>query len=138
MDCQHFNIKHRMMQFVTVFYYFFIPCPYSFMRYCIPPLYPLNHLTRQNWGKYFAPMHRSDTIYCDRKNPFHCSKSCRQDGSIRTYAGKAKLDETENLQRKIYQSKKCLFVIRWYKDIKKGHKISEEFVQWLNHIRKRK
>lgn len=128
---------------------------------CIASLY---HLLKHrlaikvcsNCNKYFVPLRRSDAIYCDRTSPFNSSKTCKEDGSQRTFEEKLKMDDTEKLRRSIYQTLQMRVrrnpdndtyrdyfekwkkdVSRWKKEIKKGLKTSEEFVQWLN-LSKRK
>ena len=109
-----------------------------------------------NCGKYFVPLRRSDAIYCDRISPFRRSKTCKEDGSQRTFEEKIKLNEAEKLRRSIYQAKQMRVrrnpdilsyrenfdkwktdAARWKKDIKKGHRTSEEFIQWLNDCKRK-
>ena len=92
-----------------------------------------------NCGKYFVPLRRSDAIYCDRISPFRRSKTCKEDGSQRTFEEKIKLNEAEKLRRSIYQAKQMRVrrnpdilsyrenfdkwktdAARWKKDIKKA------------------
>lgn len=61
-----------------------------------------------NCGKYFVPLRRSDTIYCDRSSPFNLSRTCKEDGSHRTFEGKLKTDSAEKLRRSTYEAKKML------------------------------
>ena len=103
-----------------------------------------------NCGKYFAPLRRSDAIYCDRLSPFRRSKTCKEDGSQRTFEEKIKLNGAEKLRRSIYLTKQMrirrnpdvlsyresfekwkIDAARWKKDLKKGRRTSEEFIQWL-------
>ena len=108
-----------------------------------------------NCGKYFVPLRRSDTIYCDRSSPYNPSRTCKEDGSHRTFEGKLKADGAEKLRRSIYQAKKMRIrrnpdnksyqedfekwkadVARWRGEIKKGLKTSEEFMVWLKESKK--
>ncbi|WP_139905479.1 DUF6076 domain-containing protein [Clostridium thermarum] len=128
---------------------------------CIATLYHLIKLKTTikictNCGKYFVPLHRSDAVYCDRTSPFNPAKTCKEDGSQRTFEEKLKMDDAEKLRRSIYQtlqmrvrrnpedeSHKDYFekwkkdVTRWKKDIKSGKKTTEEFVQWLKWSKKK-
>ncbi len=52
----------------------------------------------KNCGKYFVAYYRSDTVYCDRVSPFNSSRTCKQDGPLRTYELSVKSDV---LQKKI-------------------------------------
>jgi hypothetical protein len=128
---------------------------------CIATLYHLAMLKSPikicaNCGKYFVPLRRSDAVYCDRTSPFNSAKTCKEDGSQRTFEGKLKMDDVEKLRRSIYQTlqmrvrrnpededHKDYFekwkkdVTQWKKDIKKGKKTTEEFVRWLNWSKKR-
>lgn len=128
---------------------------------CIATLYHLVMLKSPikicaNCGKYFVPLRRSDAVYCDRTSPFNSAKTCKEDGSQRTFEEKLKMDDVEKLRRSIYQTlqmrvrrnpededHKDYFekwkkdVTKWKKDIKKGKKTTEEFVRWLNWSKKR-
>ena len=109
-----------------------------------------------NCGKYFVPLRRSDAIYCDRISPFRRFKTCKEDGSQRTFEEKVKLNDAEKLRRSIYQAKQMRVrrnpdilsykenfenwktdAARWKKDIKKGRRTSEEFIQWLNDCKRK-
>lgn len=128
---------------------------------CISTLYHLIKLKTPikicaNCSKYFVPLRRSDAIYCDRISPFNPTKTCKEDGSQRTFEEKLKMDDAEKLRRSIYQTlqmrvrrkpededHKDYFekwkkdVSKWKKEIKKGSKTSEEFVQWLLRSKKK-
>lgn len=128
---------------------------------CMATLYHLLKLKMtikkcNNCGKYFIPLRRSDAIYCDRRSPFNPSKTCKEDGSQRTFEGKLKFDDVEKLRRSIYQSKQMRVirnpdittykenfdkwkrdVNKWKANIKNGLNTTEEFVQWLNESKKR-
>lgn len=128
---------------------------------CVASLY---HILKQNLvikkcnncNKYFVPLLRSDAIYCDRLSPHNPHKTCKEDGSQRTFENKLKMDDAEKLRRKIYQAKQMRVirnpdiafykenfetwktdVTRWKTEIKNGQRTSEEFIQWLNESNKR-
>ena len=136
-----------------------ITCVYtcdSIEDVCMGTLYHLLKLNLvikkcNNCNKYFIPLLRSDAIYCDRISPFNASKTCKEDGSHRTFEGKLKMDDAESLRRQIYLAKRMRIrrnpditsykenfekwqveVKQWKVDIKKCIKTSEEFIQWLN------
>jgi hypothetical protein len=109
-----------------------------------------------NCGKYFIPLRRSDAIYCDRISPHNPSKTCKDDGSQRTFEEKLKMDAAEKLRRSVYQVMQMRVrrnpdveiykenfekwksdVAKWKTGIKRGHKTSEDFIQWLNDSKKR-
>jgi hypothetical protein len=122
---------------------------------CIASLYHLIKLKTPikicaNCGKYFVPLRRSDAIYCDRISPFNTSKTCKEDGSQRTFEEKLKMNEAEKLRRSVYQTLQMRIrrnpddeyhkeyfenwkkdVNKWKNDIKKGKKTTEEFIEWL-------
>ncbi len=128
---------------------------------CIAAIYHFLQLgltikTCSNCGKYFVPLRRSDAIYCNRVSPFRRSKTCKEDGSQRTFEEKLKLNDVEKLRRSIYQAKQMRVrrnpdilsykdafdkwktdVALWKKDIKKGRRTSEEFIQWLNDSKRK-
>ena len=103
-----------------------------------------------NCGKYFVPLRRSDAVYCDRLSPFRPYRTCKEDGSQRTFEEKLKNNKIEMFRRAIYQAKLMRVrrnpeiasykenfekwkadVARWKRDIKKGRRTSDEFAQWL-------
>lgn len=109
-----------------------------------------------NCGKYFIPLRRSDAIYCDRISPYNPSKTCKDDGSQRTFEEKLKMDDAEKLRRSVYQVMQMRVrrnpdveiykenfeqwksdVAKWKTGIKKGTKTSEDFIKWLNDSKKR-
>lgn len=109
-----------------------------------------------NCGKYFIPLRRSDAIYCDRISPYNPSKTCKDDGSQRTFEEKLKMDDAEKLRRSVYQVMQMRvrrnpdieiykenfeqwksYVAKWKAGIKKGTKTSEDFIKWLNDSKKR-
>jgi hypothetical protein len=109
-----------------------------------------------NCGKYFIPLRRSDAIYCDRISPYNPSKTCKDDGSQRTFEEKLKMDAAEKLRRSVYQVMQMRVrrnpdveiykenfekwksdVAKWKTGIKRGNKTSEDFIQWLNDSKKR-
>jgi hypothetical protein len=104
-----------------------------------------------NCGKYFIPLHRSDALYCDRISPFNSAKTCKEDGSQRTFEAKLKLNEAEKLRRNIYQIKQMrvrrnpdilfykddfekwkIAVSDWKAAVKRGDQSMLDFIQWLN------
>ncbi|EYE89102.1 hypothetical protein Q428_04655 [Fervidicella metallireducens AeB] len=123
---------------------------------CIASLYHLIKLKTPikicaNCGKYFVALRRSDAIYCDRISPFNAAKTCKEDGSQRTFEEKLKMNEAEKLRRSVYQTLQMRIrrnpddeyhkeyfenwkkeVDKWKNDIKKGKKTTEEFIEWLN------
>jgi hypothetical protein len=141
-----------------------ITCVYtcdSIEDICMATLYHLLKLGLvikkcNNCGKYFIPLRRSDAVYCDRPSPYNPSKTCKEDGSHRTFEEKLKMDDAESLRRQIYLAKRMRIrrnpditaykesfdkwnteVSKWKEEIKKGHKTSEEFIQWLNESKKK-
>lgn len=109
-----------------------------------------------NCGKYFIPLRRSDAIYCDRISPYNPSKTCKDDGSQRTFEEKLKMDDAEKLRRSVYQVMQMRVrrnpdieiykenfeqwksdVAKWKAGIKKGTITSEDFIKWLNDSKKK-
>lgn len=103
-----------------------------------------------NCGKWFIPLGRSDTLYCDRPSPQDSSRSCKEYGTGRLWYDKLKQNESASLWRKISQTKQKmasryrdipgyaeqyeLFKVeskRWKSDVKNGIKTEEEFIEWL-------
>ena len=104
-----------------------------------------------NCGKYFVPLRRSDAIYCDRSSPYNTARTCKEDGSQRTFEEKLKMDDAEKLRRSIYLTMQMrvrrnpdipLYKAKfdawkteadhWKKEVKQGTKSSKEFILWLN------
>ena len=109
-----------------------------------------------NCEKYFIPLRRSDAIYCDRISPYNPSKTCKDDGSQRTFEEKLKMDDAEKLRRSVYQVMQMRVrrnpdvenykenfeqwksdVAKWKAGIKKGNRTSEDFINWLNDSKRR-
>ena len=104
-----------------------------------------------NCGKYFIPLKRSDTLYCDRPSPQDSAKTCKRYGSERQYQANLKNDEVENRYRQTYMKLQMLvkrnptiesYQIKfdeyktlskqWKLDVKNGIKSKEEFLKWIN------
>ena len=105
----------------------------------------------KNCGKYFVAFYRSDTLYCDRMSPFNSSRTCKEDGRLRTYKATVSSDE---LKRKIRNatSARRMRVWRdpdneelkrafelwleelkaWKKQYKEGAVSSDQFLVWLS------
>ncbi|MDD3199349.1 MAG: DUF6076 domain-containing protein [Eubacteriales bacterium] len=110
-----------------------------------------------NCGKWFVPLGRSDTLYCDRPSPQDSNRSCKEYGTERLWYDKLKQNESASLWRKISQTKQKmasrysdipayteqyeLFKIeskQWKSDVKNGIKTEEEFIGWLKSQKEKK
>lgn len=110
-----------------------------------------------NCGKYFIPLNRSDTIYCDNLAPQDKTKTCKKYGAEKQYQENLKNNEAMGLYRKIYMSKQMLakrnpdikdyadsFEIfktqskQWKVGIKDNTKTEEEYVEWLKAVKEKK
>ncbi len=110
-----------------------------------------------NCGNYFIPFNRVDAIYCDRTSPQDTSKTCKEAGALYAYRKKLKNDEASGLYRAIYMQKQMLLrrnpdIIQykndfesfkthskqWKSDIKNGVKSEEEYINWLESIKRNK
>lgn len=108
-----------------------------------------------NCNKYFIPMFRSDTIYCDNISPQDTSKTCKEYGSINTYQENLKTNEAMGLYRKIYMQKQMATKRNpdkpeylqdfenfkkeskeWKAKVKNEEKTEAEYIQWLKSLRK--
>ncbi len=110
-----------------------------------------------NCGKYFVPVNRSDTVYCDRNAPQDQTKTCKEYGARQAWQKTLRESEVAGLCRKIYMAKQMLAkrnpneaayleAFEWFKaeskkwkaDCKSGAKTEEEFIVWLHEARERK
>lgn len=108
-------------------------------------------------GKYFVPLNRSDTLYCDRPSPNDPCKSCKEYASQKLWYDRLKSDEVAKLARNIYSSKQMLvrrnpdivgyrkmfdyFKMerkKWETLVKSGKKSKEEYISWLNEMKAKK
>lgn len=108
-------------------------------------------------GKYFVPLNRSDTLYCDRVSPADPKRTCKEYGSQKLWYDRVKNDEATRLSRNIYSAKQMLvrrnpdiqgykemfefFKIerkKWERLVKAGEKTREEYIAWLIEMKSRK
>lgn len=108
-------------------------------------------------GKYFVPLNRSDTLYCDRVSPIDPKRTCKEYGSQKLWYDKLKNDEVAKLARNIYSAKQMLVrrnpdIVgykkmfeyfkterkKWEVLVKSGEKSKEEYVSWLNEMKVKK
>ena len=151
-----------MLQKNSPFFYFNYEC-FSIDEYMTASFLELienNYLILkcQNCGKYFVAYNRTNTLYCDRVSPQNASKNCKQYGKEIKWLERTK-DETDwySFYRKVYQtfqkkairnpkhkeSKKAFDDFRtkaneWKIALKEGTKTEDDFMKWLQEIRKRK
>lgn len=107
-----------------------------------------------NCQKYFAPLNRSDTIYCSNLSPQDNRKTCKEYGAIKTYQENLKNDEAKGLYRQIYMQKQMrskrypdipsyLYDFNefkrqakeWKTDIKQGNVTQIDYINWLRHVK---
>lgn len=108
-------------------------------------------------GKYFVPLNRSDTLYCDRISPADPKRTCKEYGSQKLWYDRMKNDEVAKLARNIYSAKQMLvrrnpdilgykkmfdyFKIekkKWETWVKSGEKSRVEYISWLNEMKAKK
>lgn len=106
---------------------------------------------------FFIPEKRSDEIYCNNPSPQDVRKTCKQYGSEKLWYERLKSNETAKLSRNIYSAKRMLAVRnpdieaytkmfeyfkaerkKWESDLKNGTKTKEEYICWLNEMKKKK
>ena len=110
-----------------------------------------------NCGKYFVPIYRSDTIYCNNLSPQDNKKTCKQYGAMKSYQNNLKTNEAMGLYRKIYMSKQMLSrrnpdikeyadsfekykeqSKQWKLEVKAGAKTEAEYIEWLKSVKEKK
>lgn len=110
-----------------------------------------------NCGRFFIPISRSDEIYCNNPSPQDKSRTCKQYGTERLWYDRLKGDEAAKLSRNIYMAKQMLVKRnpdisaykemfeyfkaerkKWEKAVKDGEKTREEYINWLNIMKKKK
>lgn len=108
-------------------------------------------------GKYFVPLNRSDTLYCDRISPADPTRTCKEYGSQKLWYDRLKSDEVAKLSRNVYSAKQMLVKRnpdilgykkmfeyfkterkRWEKLVKSGVKSKDEYISWLNEMKAKK
>lgn len=111
----------------------------------------------ENCGRFFVPEKRSDEIYCSSPSPQDIGRTCKQYGSEKLWYERLKSNETAKLSRNIYSAKRMLAVRnpdieayakmfeyfkaerkKWESDLKNGTKTKEEYICWLNEMKKKK
>jgi len=111
--------------------------------------------TCENCGKYFIPFLRSDTLYCDRISPQDENKTCKEYGSQEAWKKSLENNEALNTCRKLYmqiqmaakRNKEISKYVKafenfkiqskqWKDDVKRGRKTEQEFITWLNEIKR--
>ena len=104
-----------------------------------------------NCGRYFIPLNRSDTIYCDRPAPQNPEKTCKRYGGEKQYQFNLKNDEMANRYRQTYMKLQMLvkrnpdlidhknkfeefktLSKQWKLDVKNGVKSKEDYLKWIN------
>lgn len=110
-----------------------------------------------NCNCFFIPLSRSDEIYCNNPSPQDSAKTCKQYGSERLWYERLKEDEAAKLSRNVYAAKSMLARRnpdieayakmrdyfraerkKWESDLKNGIKTKEEYICWLNEMKKKK
>jgi hypothetical protein len=108
-------------------------------------------------GKYFVPLNRSDTIYCDRQSPQDPSKTCKEVGARQTWQRTLKENEAAKLYRNIYMARQMkvkrnpdldcykksfeqykVESRQWKADVKDGVKTEADYVAWLKSEKERR
>lgn len=104
----------------------------------------------QNCGKYFIPLKRVDTLYCDNPSPEAPEMTCKEYGTRRLWYERQKEDEIATLSRKVASAKGMLAKRnpdipaytasyeyfkaerkKWKKAVAEGSKTKEEYREWL-------
>ena len=105
----------------------------------------------KNCDKYFIPLNRSDTLYCDGTAPQDNNKTCKKYGAEKQYQENLKNDDVANRYRQTYMKLQMLvkrnpdmtnyknkyeefkqLSKQWKNDVKTGEKSREEYLQWIN------
>jgi len=111
----------------------------------------------KNCGRFFIPFSRSDEIYCNNISPQDSSRTCKKYGTEKLWYDRIKNDEVAKLSRNIYAAKQMLVKRnpnikeykemfdyyktereKWNKLVKCGEKSREEYIEWLNQMKKQK
>ena len=110
----------------------------------------------KNCGKYFVPLNRSDTSYCDRPALHDTSKTCREYAKYNNYLNKTRNDVTTKLHKQIYnikrnKAKRCENIKlqqeldcftsqakQWKKAVKEQTKTETEYLEWLKSVKEKK
>ncbi|MCL2774173.1 MAG: DUF6076 domain-containing protein, partial [Oscillospiraceae bacterium] len=104
-----------------------------------------------NCGRYFIPLNRSDTLYCDSPAPQDSTKTCKKYGAEKQYQANLKNNETANRYRQTYMKLQMLVKRnptiyeyerkyeefktvskQWKLDVKNGVKSEEDYLKWIN------
>lgn len=132
------------------------------MQYMVGALYSIlenNFVIKRcsNCEKYFVPLKRSDTIYCDRISPQDSTRSCREYGSQKLWYDRIKEDEAKKLARNIYMAKQMLVKRNpdrpeykemfeyfkaqrkiWEDAVNAGTRERSEYILWLKEMKEKK
>ncbi len=111
----------------------------------------------KNCGRFFIPFSRSDEIYCNNISPQDSSRTCKKYGTEKLWYDRIKNDEVAKLSRNIYAAKQMLVKRnpdikdykemfdyyktereKWNKLVNCGKKSREEYIEWLEQIKKAK
>lgn len=111
----------------------------------------------KNCGRFFIPFSRSDELYCDQASPQDETRSCKQYGTERLWYDRMKQDEAAKLARNVYMAKQMLvkrnpdrieykrmFIYfkterkKWETWVKLGEKSKDEYIDWLNEMKRKK
>ena len=133
--------------------------PIAYMSLSLENLIKENILPKKckNCGKYFIPVNRSDTLYCDRQSPQDSQKSCKEHGARQAWQNTLRENEAAGLYRNIYMAKqmqakrnpnieihKIAFedyktqAKQWKFDIKAGTKTEADYIEWLKAVKEKK
>jgi len=110
-----------------------------------------------NCDRFFVPLNRSDTIYCDNPSPQDPTKTCKAIGATIARQTKERTDMATNLYRSIYMYRQMKAkrnpdipaykeAFEWYKtetkqwkaDVKAGKRTEAEFIEWLKKVKEQK
>ena len=109
----------------------------------------------KNCGKYFVAYNRSDAIYCDRQSPFNTSRTCKEDGPLRTYSASVSGDDLKREIRNVTTARRMRVRrnpansdMQWEfedwmdklkekkKQYRSGEISTQTFMDWLNETRR--
>ncbi len=111
----------------------------------------------KNCGRFFIPFSRSDEIYCNNISPQDSTRTCKKYGTEKLWYDRIKNDEVAKLSRNIYTAKQMLVKRnpdikdykemfdyykaereKWKKLVNCGEKSRDEYVEWLEQMKKAK
>lgn len=107
----------------------------------------------KNCQKYFVPLKRSDTRYCNYPSPENPEKTCKEIGAQKAWANKEKTDDVTREYRKVYMRYKMTVkrhpdnkeaqqkldrltdgIREWRQKLEAGEASTADFMRWLEEF----